>query len=299
MGFMRDDPRGFVVSLDLLIAIIPLTIVLGMVAADMSNIMFEIEDSVFRSSNDRIAQDTVNVLLETSGDPPTWELTGTANVVGLAEYDPTTGRPTEGTISPSKLALLSDPAVQNIIGPNYGYALYVNTTDTNTNLKTLGNYNSSAKDIVRVEKVALCSRLDRVTYLVGQIRYSGQTRNYVVPSFNTSYFSNQKYDYWILFINTGQSAGSSATLNINGNTINLNSTTIFSPNQINSNLLMMNASNPTQSLANTVTLNITGSVGSSMDFYIVQAPKNTTSSDITYDNVVPKKCLFVFFLWTK
>ncbi len=51
MGFMGDDPRGFIISLDLLFAIIPLTIVLGMVSADMGNILYEIEDTVFQKFN--------------------------------------------------------------------------------------------------------------------------------------------------------------------------------------------------------------------------------------------------------
>lgn len=98
MGFLDDDQRAFVISLDLLIAIIPLTIMIGMVTADMGNIMFQIEDTVFRGSMDRVAADTMNSLLETSGTPPNWEKTGNLSLVGLAKYDQSKGKPIEGTI---------------------------------------------------------------------------------------------------------------------------------------------------------------------------------------------------------
>jgi hypothetical protein len=303
---MRDDPRGFLISLDLLFAIIPLTIVLGMVAADMGNILYEIEDTIYQSSTDRIAQDTMNTLAETSGDPQNWEQTGVApNIVGLAQY--INGRPIPDSIDPNKLALLTNTSIQNLIGNNtYGFYLTItslNSTAINQtfgNNSVVGNNNSGINNIVRVDKVVLCSKLESVTYLVGQIFYSGQTRIYTVPSFNTSSFSTQNYDYYILFVNTGGNSNSSATVNINNNPINLTSTNIFQGyGPINSSFLNTNSTNPLQLFNNTVTLNITtNSIGSSMNFYIVEAPKNTASTYITYSNVVPQNCNLTLYLWT-
>ena len=75
MGILSRDSRGFALSLDLLLAIIPITLLLGFVAADMDNLIYNMEDVVFRSSMDRTAGDAVNTLLETSGVPPNWETT--------------------------------------------------------------------------------------------------------------------------------------------------------------------------------------------------------------------------------
>ena len=302
MGFLDDDSRGFVVSLDLLIAIIPITIILGMVTADMGNIMYEIEDTVFRGSIDRVAADTMNTLLETSGTPPDWEKTGNLSVVGLAKYDSSKGKPMEGTISPTKLAfVVNNPNyVQDIIGNDYGFSMTLTDISTNSSMGSIGSINSSANDIVRVDKVVLCSKLETVTSLVGEIRYTGQSRNYIVPAFQTSYRYNQSYDYYILFVNTGSNSSNTATVNINGNNINLNSSNIYSGNLINNAYLLTNSSNPNQFLNNTVTVNITSSTfGNSMDFYIVQVPKGTSSSYVNYNNVVPKKCMFVLYLWPK
>jgi hypothetical protein len=304
---MRDDPRGFLISMDLLFAIIPLTIVLGMVAADMGNILYEIEGTIYQSSTDRIAEDTLNTLAETSGDPPTWEQTGLPpNIVGLAQYNPSSGKPTPNTLDPNKLALLTNSSVQNLIGINisnntYTYYLTINSINTTSinetfgNNSVAGNSNTNISNIVRVDKVVLCSKLESVTSLVGQIFYSGQTRIYTVPSFNTSSFSIQNYDYYILFVNTGGNSNSSATVDINNNPINLTSTYIFQGyGPINSTFLNTNSSNP-----NIVTLNITtNTIGSSMDFYIVEAPKYTNSSYITNSNVVPQDCNLTLYLWT-
>jgi hypothetical protein len=302
MGFMDDDPKGFIISMDLLIAIIPITLMLGLVSANMGSIMFELEDTVFRGSTERVAADTMNTLLETSGTPPTWEQTGNASVVGLAKYDQSKSRPIEGVISPTKLSyVLNDSStVQNIIGPNYGFYLNIYNISTNTSMGSLGTYNSSAKDIVRVDKVVLCSKLETVSFLVGEIKYTGTSRNYNAPTFQTSTRYNQSYDYWIFFVNTGSASANSATIKINGNTITLNSSTIYTPYKINATFLNGNQSNPTQFFNNTVQVNITSSnFGNSMDFYIVQAPKGTAQSEINYNNVVPQKCMFILYLWPK
>jgi len=299
MGFLDDDSKGFVISLDLLIAIIPLTIMIGMVSADMGNIMFQIEDTVFRGSMDRVAADTMNTLLETSGTPSNWERTGNLRLVGLAKYDQSKGKPSEGTISPTKLAFVVEnpTSVQNIIGDVYGFYMTVNTLVTNPSMGSIGTYNASVNDIVRVDKVVLCSRLETVSSLMGEIRYTGQSRNYIAPEFQTSERYNQTYNYWIIFLNN--TGFTSATVTINGNVINLDSSNINNAYLINSTYLNTNTSDNMQFLNNTVTLNATGGFGSSMNFFIVQAPKNIKSDGINYDTVNPKECLFVLYLWPK
>ncbi|MFZ0441196.1 MAG: hypothetical protein WAL81_00995, partial [Methanobacterium sp.] len=67
MPLLSKDSRGFALSLDLLLALIPITLLLGFVAADMDNLLYQMEDTVFRSSMDRSAGDAVSTLLETSG----------------------------------------------------------------------------------------------------------------------------------------------------------------------------------------------------------------------------------------
>ena len=301
LPLLSDDSRGFAISLDLLLALIPITLVIGFVASDMDNLLFQMEDTVFRSSMDRAAGDAVSTLLETSGTPSDWEINGNTNIVGLAQLDPSTNTSMQGTIDPLKLAALTAPQVQKLVGNQYGFYMNVSTINnsgTPVSLKTLGNSSfGSAKDVVRVQRIAQASQFKVVSSLIGQIRYIGGARSFSIPSFQTSYNSNQTYDYWILIANN--IGFTNATVNINNNPINFNSTNINTPVLINSNFLAFNSTNQGQYYNNTVTLNASGGFPSSMDIYIVQAPKNMAPGSITTSSVVPKPSNFVFYLWLK
>ena len=301
LSLLSDDSRGFAISLDLLLALIPITLVIGFVASDMDNLLFQMEDTVFRSSMDRAAGDAVSTLLQTSGTPNDWEINGNTNIVGLAQLDPSTNTSMQGTIDPLKLAALTAPQVQQLVGNQYGFYMNVSTINnsgTPISLKTMGNSSfSSAKDVVRVQRIAQASQFKVVSSLIGQIRYLGGTRSFSIPSFQTSYNSNQTYDYWILIANNV--GFTNATVNINNNPINFNSTNINTPALINPNFLTTNSTNQGQYYNNTVTLNASGSFPSSMDIYIVQAPKNTAVGSITTSSVVPKPSNFIFYLWLK
>ena len=230
-----------------------------------------------------------------------WEVTGSANIVGLAQYDPSKNGPTEGTIDPVKLAAVTASQVQNLTGSNYDFYMNVSTinkTGTPQSLKTLGNSSfENANDVVRVERVVQASKFKVVSSLVGQIRYVGGIRIFNIPSFQTSFISNQTFDYWILIANS--TGFTNATVNINNNPINFTAANMNNAVSINSDFLNMEESNPSLYYNNTVTLNATGSFPSSMDIYIVQTPKNVTSTEINTDTVVPKKSDFVFYLWLK
>lgn len=74
---MLSDRRGFAFSLDILLALIPLTILLGMLAADMDNIMYLTQSTIYQSSLDRHASDVADALVETSGYHSTGKREGT------------------------------------------------------------------------------------------------------------------------------------------------------------------------------------------------------------------------------
>ena len=301
MPLLSDDQRGFAISLDLLLALIPITLVIGFVASDMDNLLFQMEDTVFRSSMDRAAGDAMSTLLETSGTPSDWEINGNTNIVGLAQLDPSTNTSEQGTIDPLKLAALNTTHVQQLVGSQYGFYFNVSTINksgTPVSLKTLGDSSfGNAKDVVRVQRVAQASQFKVVSSLVGQILYQGGSRSFSIPNFQTSYNSNQTYDYWILI--TNNIGFTNATVNINNNPVNFNSTNITTAAIINSNFLAINSINQGQYNNNIVTLNATGSFPSSMNIYIVQAPKNMAPSAITSSSVVPKPSNIILYLWLK
>ncbi|WP_321421483.1 hypothetical protein [uncultured Methanobacterium sp.] len=292
------DSRGFALSLDILLALIPLTIILGIVAADMGNIMYQMEDTIFRGSTERVAADTMNTLLRTSGTPVDWETTGNPSVVGLAKYNTATGTPSESLLSPTKLGALNSSHLQALVGNNSFY-LNVTTVDGNLPIKTVTSSStglpSNATDIVRVERIARCSQFEIVSSLEGEIRYTGASRQYQPPNFLTSYKYNQTYDYYIFIKNSGFN---SVSVVINSfPTITLNSLNSSNSYKINSSYLNVNPSSPNTFYNNSVILNATGTFGSSMDFFIVQTPKNLNASDINSQTVPTRNFRFVLYVW--
>lgn len=293
MGFLDDDSRGFVVSLDLLIAIIPLTIMIGMVSADMGNIMFQIEDTVYRSSLDRVATDAMNTLLETSGNPTDWQDSGNAIVAGLAQYDADKLSPIEGTISTRKLAALKESDMEKIVGDQYGFFLNVTRKEDSAFINSSGTYDNTAKDIVKTERLALYSPFEVVSKSEGQIRGAGAVRPYTdIPSFKTNSYYTQTFDYWILIETNGYT---SANVTINNNTIVFESSNITKPHKINSTFFNDEPefkNNTVSIMAESVPLNW-------MNFYIVEVPKNTPERLIILNNVKPKVCVVDLYLWVK
>jgi hypothetical protein len=163
-------------------------------------------------------------------------------------------------------------------------------------LKTMGNASyHNAKDVVKVERVVLSSKLKVVSSLVSQIKYSGVSQIYTIPSFQTNTASLNSYDYWILIANNH--GFTAASVSVNNNMINFTSSNINSPQKINPTFLNNNASTPNKYFDNIVTLNATGSFLNSMDLYIVQTPKGTGASEINNDTVLPQKSRFDLYLW--
>ncbi|KAF5078413.1 hypothetical protein DSECCO2_140880 [anaerobic digester metagenome] len=297
---IKRDSRGYAFSLDLLLALIPITIVLGMVAGDVDNMMYQVQDTVFRGSMDRVAFDTMNTLLETSGTPTNWEETGNPSVAGLAIYDPSDG-PLEGTIDTNKLPSLTQGDVQNLIGDDYDFFMKVTYLKDGTLVKSLGTYNSGADDIVRVERVAIYSNLKIVSQAKDLIRYTGTPRVYSNPPdpFQTSKYYLQTYDYYVLLVNRGYSSVE----------VNINNERVFDPNDIRGSqdeyatlvkLIDPKALyNETELQNNTVDVRGTSTPGSSLDVYIVQVVKGTPKEDVNLDSVVPQKVKFELYIWPR
>ena len=299
---IKRDSRGYMFSLDLLLALIPITIILGMVAGDIDNMMYQVQDTVFRGSMDRVAFDAMDTLLETSGEPTNWEEAGNPSVAGLAIYDPSDG-PLEGTIDTLKLPALTESDVQNLIGDDYGFFLNVTYLSNGKPVKSLGNDSGvdDANDVVRVERVAIYSNLKIVSQAKDLIRFTGTPRTYTSPPdpFPTNKYYLQTYDYYVLLVNRGYSSV----------TVNINNERVFDPNYIQGHndeyatltfpidaTVLQNETNFTD---NIVDVRGTSTPGSSLDVYIVQVVKGTPKEDVNLDNVVPQKVKCELYIWPR
>jgi len=296
LGLLRRDSGGQIFSLDLLLALIPITLLIGMASVGMDSMLYLMQGTVFQSSTERVASDTVNTLIETSGSPHNWEEVGNVSVVGLARYDSRKRMPVENHLSTHKLNALQDRHIQNLLGPEYGFYLRITRADNrNILIRSMGEFNDSALNIVKVERSVLTSNLQLESSLEGLIRATGQPRTYETV-FQTNNIRVAAYDYWVLVINRGYAA---ASVHVNhGKVVGEHE---FKPhvteikNQINDTYLK----NQTHLLDNIVTIRGRSEPGSSMDVYVISAPRGTPRGKINLENIKLRPCFFEFYVWVR
>jgi len=85
---MFKDNRGQIFSLDAFLAVIIITVIIGISANAMDIAGFKIADYSSSASLDRITTDAANILINTPGSPANWEYSADLDQVtpGLAEY---------------------------------------------------------------------------------------------------------------------------------------------------------------------------------------------------------------------
>jgi hypothetical protein len=294
---LRADSRGFAFSLDILLALIPLTIILGMAVANMDNIMYLSENTIYQSSLDRTAADAADALVETPGLPYNWEQGGTVSAVGLARFDVSKNLTTKNVLAPSKVSAMNMTQLQSLIGPDYGayMTLTIANNSNATVIKTVGTYNNSSSNIVRVERLVSTSNLEFVASLEGLIRDTGQPRTYTL-TFPTNNYYVTTYEYWVIVINRGYDS----------TTIDANVNTVVSPSEINQHVTLVKTKinpaflyNNTNFQDNVVSVRCPSNPGASMDVYVVAAPMGTPASEITLDNVKLRNAKLVLYVWTR
>lgn len=108
-GFFKDT-SGQAFSFDAMLAIVIITVIIGVSANAMDLVSYKIQDYSSEHSFERIAGDTANILLTTPGSPNDWEkwndsLLGVTP--GLAERDINTCRTVPNTLSIRKISGLT------------------------------------------------------------------------------------------------------------------------------------------------------------------------------------------------
>ncbi|MCK9150655.1 hypothetical protein [Methanobacterium alcaliphilum] len=300
---LKDDSRGFAFSLDLLLALIPITIILGMAAANMDSMYYLTQETTFQTSLDRVGADTVKSLLETSGQPYDWQTLGNPYSPGLATYDSRAKAPIPNYIDPAKLGALNTTLMQEMVGSPYGYYINITTVNNNSQYYSLGTYNGSASNIVRIERLVRLSKFTIVSQGVG-IRYNKQPRDYSNPPnpFQTNIAYNNAYDYYVLVYNKDITSASVEINNIavvRQNDFQGGTTFIrkkIDPAVYGSTILK----NATQLQDNSVVLKqVASKPGSNLDVYIIRVPKGTPENLIDLEGTKPIAGRFVFYIWIR
>jgi len=309
VGLLDRDSRGYALSLDLLLALIPLTLVLGLVAADMDNVMYQMQDVIYRGSTDRVAADTMNTILTTSGDPSDWE-TNVSNlkVPGLARFDQSSQQPKRYYLSPNKVGSITSTQIQSLLGDQYGYSLNITNIGSGANVLMRGSRNDfsvdpAAKEVVRVERIVLYASYDIVSDAVN-IRGTGTPLVVTANSFPTNIQYNSVFDYYVYVNSTGLTSVTSATVDINSATVvksnDFKSGTnpvvkLINPAVYGSDVLK----NQTDLLDNLVTIRLEGSPTDKMNVYILQVPKGTPASEISLTGADTAKFRAVLYVWNR
>lgn len=309
MGLLDRDSRGYALSLDLLLALIPLTLVLGLVAADMDNVMYQMQDVIYRGSTERVAADTMNTILTTSGDPSDWE-TNVSNlkVPGLARFDQSSQQPKRYYLSPNKVGSITSTQIQSLLGDQYGYSLNITNIGSGANVLMRGSRNDfsvdpAAKEVVRVERIVLYASYDIVSDAVN-IRGTGTPLVVTANSFPTNIQYNSVFDYYVYVNSTGLTSVTSATVDINSATVvksnDFKSGTnpvvkLINPAVYGSDVLK----NQTDLLDNLVTIRLEGSPTDKMNVYILQVPKGTPASEISLTGADTAKFRAVLYVWNR
>ncbi len=314
MKLLKKDSRGLAFSFDMLLALIPITLVLGLVAANMGNIMYDTQDLVYRSSAERAAQDTTNALLKTSGDPYNWEALSSSQVksIGMAKYDPQNKLPREYVLSVDKVGAVTPSMVQNILGNQYSFQMLITTPVVGGDQRTIINMTSggntktkdTASDVVAVERIVTISEFEIVAELYN-VRLTGQ------PITLTEYFPTNKayldvFDYYVYVDNADLVSSGWAEINgVSGNE-RVIPTSAFpipagSPPYLVRKIdpVTHKLKNETDLQMNKIETRLAGSPGDTADVYVIRVPKGTPIEKITPENVKGVKSKFVLYVWLR
>jgi len=199
--------KGQLFTMDLLLALVPMALVLGVSANAMSGVVTQMQDYVHVYSMNRIANDAADILVKTAGDPVDWNSTNSPDVVGLAKYE-------DGAVVPhflddAKVGQFSSTYLGDLLGPSFSY---YNLTMEGIGVEFFrswgGGSSSSASDIMVAKRVA---RLEVGKIMGGFFEVShkgsevtepcygkeGQPRVYS-SSFTVTAADLADYDFWIV-----------------------------------------------------------------------------------------------------
>ncbi len=152
-------------TLDLLLALVPLTLVLGMSANAIAGVTTQIQDYSTTYAFYVRTNDALDVLVKTSGVPVDWEDSGNISLVGLAAWDSTNNKPISNYIDAWKYYSLNSSDLVNLLSTsNYNLSIYLyNISSYNISNFSLPNYGApvpaNATEITSVERIALIDNM--------------------------------------------------------------------------------------------------------------------------------------------
>lgn len=144
--------------MDLLLALVPLTIVLGMSANAISGVTTQIQDYIYIYSMQRVTNDAIDALVKSRGTPPDWNYTNPPNIVGLARNDTETNLQMPVWLDKDKVRDMNVTFLEVLLNRQYPYfnlsIVDLNETHYFTRSWSRGS-RADASNIVAIERRAL------------------------------------------------------------------------------------------------------------------------------------------------
>lgn len=153
-------------TFDLLLALIPITLILGYSLSAMTTLQEEIRGYGSRTALERIASDAIDQLVKNPGEPPNWEATGRTDVIpGLAMI--IANHSHTNRLDLFKLAALNYSVFSNLFKNEsitaYKLAIDVFGLEEVSAFLDYGSLNDS-KEVVRMERVSAGPPAEPIVY---------------------------------------------------------------------------------------------------------------------------------------
>ncbi len=315
----KDENVGQVLSLDLMLGFVLITVIVGISADAMDIASYKMQDYSSRTSMERVTTDAADILIKSSGSPANWEKysIGQATVPGLAKRDFQTGRTVPNTLSIQKIFKLRENYDNLIYGQilPYGFnssMMLYSSNDSFTPISIMNN--TPPADVYEVTVVNRTVILDfmRLKVIIYNNMHKGNASIEKCPNpDHKPYNSSGKPEWHCSHFNmTGEELNSSDFYLITRGDVSSSARWVIDKadkqnntgNSFNHNPILVNdkitelMGNNTKSV---LWLHIitSGTPENSYDCYIVSVPRRTTSDmvDIKYLDSGP--WFFVLRVW--
>ncbi len=174
---LKNNQQGFVLSLDLHMSLIIITIILGISANTLSYETQKISSTAHTYAIEHQTIETTDILLETPGTPINWEtINSHKNIPGLKN-------PNQNTLSWKKIEKLkkeSNTLLPKIYKNKQQTKITITPQDTRIKPIIINNKNNKkSKEIVTVNRTAICDFLSE--YKVLEITWTTETLEKLYP----------------------------------------------------------------------------------------------------------------------
>ncbi|MCS4540726.1 MAG: hypothetical protein HY929_00150, partial [Euryarchaeota archaeon] len=157
------NSKGQIITLDLLLALIPITLAIGYSALAIDEMGYRMGLFASEFSLDRRASDAADILIKTPGVPPDWDRTGNLQVIGLARYNLTTNETYDHYLDVLKIAKINKTTMSTIGLTNFRFVLKdLNETVTWSRNSTNPAPPNNASNVVLVHRLVVSARAEQM-----------------------------------------------------------------------------------------------------------------------------------------